>query len=275
MRTTVALLGLLIGSLQAEMVLWRASGTIAATSGSFADESLPVGEPVSIRMTYDDRAEEVILKNILGDVESDYRTAIDLTLTIEIGTRIWKGRTFSGSSALPHTFFTKVRSFSPTPESVTATVDRRDNGIFTSFPLSSVGEALSCEVSFLGPKTFLGVGIESLEVDPSVITTANGSLKSGASELQFDITPSSVEVLDLAQEPVSPTLNFSTLGNNFLINWRSSPFFTYRIERTLTLKEGDWTALETINGTGAAFTRQYPRGDSPEFYRIVTETKSP
>lgn len=275
MKATLALLSLLVTSLQAEIVLWKASGSITSASETFNDESLPIGSPVSIRMTYNDQSEEVILKSVLGDVESDFRTGIDLTLTIKIGNRTWEGKTVSGISALPHTFFTKVRSFTSTPESVTATVDTRDNGSFSSFPLGAPDSPHTIELNFLGPKTFLGVGIESLEIDPSVITNATGLLKSGSSQLQFDIEPASVQVLDLAREPVPPVINVSTPGNLFRINWRSSPFFTYRIERSLTLHSDSWSTVETINGTGAAFTRQYPRGESPEFYRIATDAKAP
>ncbi|YCM45626.1 hypothetical protein V2O64_06295 [Verrucomicrobiaceae bacterium 227] len=275
MKTSLTLLGLLMGSLQGEVVLWRATGNITSTSGSFVDPSLAPGEAVTIRMTYDDQTAEVIEKSTVGDIESDFRTEIDLTVTVQIGTRKWQAHVFSGGSLSPATFYTKIRNFSTSPESVTATVDSRDNGTFASFPFGPNDETRSIKLDFLGPKTFIGTGIESREIDPSVITTASGAIQSGSSQLKFEITPSSVEILNLAQEPVSPKINFSTPGNQFLIEWRSSPFFTYRIERSFTLDDNGWMEVETINGTGAAFSRQYLRGDSPEFYRIVTDSKTP
>ncbi len=283
MKPSFVLLGFLIGSLQAEIVLWRAAGTISATTGTFEDSSLPPGEAVSIRMTYDDRAlPDKPYNQSIGLVDTDYRTNVNLAIQITIGDHTWQGAVETGAGGTPsavgtlpppYTLVTKLRSFA-TNEEFEAQIHSGDLGDFDKFPFQVEGALSIINLNFKGPNTFLGIGIESLEVTPSLITTATGSISSGASQLRFDINPSSVEVLDLAQVPVSPAIHFSTQGDDVRINWRSSSFFSYRIERSLTLDDDGWTTIEAINGTGAAFTRQYPRGESPEFYRIVTDTKS-
>ena len=282
MRTTIVLLATLIGSLQAEIVLWKAAGAITVTSGNFVAPALPPGEPITIRMTYDDRATpDKPYNGSLGRVDTDYRSDIDLMIKITIGETIWQGTVATGlggtPSAIgtlppPYTLVTELRSY-PANEKFEAQIHDGDFGTFSSFPFQEENATSVINLQFSGPNTFLRIGIESLEIDPSVITVASGSIKSGLSQLQFSIDPASIKVLDLAQEPVSPLINLSTPDNNVRLNWRSSPFFIYRIERSLTLN--DWTALETINGTGAAFTRLYPRSEVPEFYRIVTDTKAP
>ena len=99
MRLAIALLGCLLSLASGEMVLWTASGSVNSTTGSFNAPSLAPDTPVSIRMTYDDRAiPDKPFNESFGRVSSDYRTDINLTIRITIGESQWEGNVITGIS---------------------------------------------------------------------------------------------------------------------------------------------------------------------------------
>ncbi|MEJ6644160.1 MAG: hypothetical protein QNL33_12990 [Akkermansiaceae bacterium] len=283
MRKTFALLATLTGLSSGEPVLWTATGSVTSTAGSFVDPSVPAGTPVTFRMTYNDRAiEDLPFTNSLGRVESDFRNDIDLSITLKIGELTWDGHVLTGLAGSPYTLVARLKSY-PAPESFEPAIRGDDAGTFESFPSLVEGQAPVLALNFSGPNTFLGAGIESLEIAPSVITSATGFLQSYQvpvagetppnNKLQFTLDPASVAVIDLADEPFSPALTVSTPGSDFEVRWRSDPRFLYRLEKKTALAGNDWSFVEEISGTGAFVSRRLPRESTTTYYRVVTGSK--
>ena len=263
------------GFAYAEPVLWTARGEVTTVQGSFAGSGVQANALVEIRMTYDDEAVEDELKNALGNVENDFRTDLNLTIEIKTGGHTWSGRITSGSNSAPYTLFTRLYNLFPGPEVFEANVDANDGADFALFPYASEAANKTLSLRFSGPNTFLGAGIQSFDIDPSSITSATGVIRSGSTsnQIQFTIDPATVSVIDLADEPVAPTIKVNTPGSDFELKWSSDPRFNYRLEKSLSLASQDWVLIENLSGTGATITRQFPRGNATTFYRIVAVSK--
>lgn len=290
MKTSLALLGCLMAPAFGEIVLWTASGTVDSATGNFDVPSLSADTPVSIRMTYDDRAiPDKPFNNFLGRVSTDYRTDIDLTIRVTIGEFQWEGNVTTGISGTanslnifppPYTLVTDVKSSSST-ESFTALLHSGDGATFSKFPFQIDEDLLRMNLDFKGPNTFLDGGIEVFDINHEFINTASGFIRMDdtvnetESLLNYTINPDSVSVINLKDEPFSPEIEFSTPGDDVVLNWRSDPRFSYRIEHTTNPEDAEWTNLESIDGTGAEISRTYSRTETTGFYRIITSTKSP
>ena len=266
-------------SLHAETVLWKSSGNLTTGTGVFFREDLSPNDPVAIRITYDDQAIQQLRAEALGQVESDYRTNIDLEATITIGSYTWKGIVESATTATPTTFITITKLF-PGAEIVTLTISSVDNGTFSDFPFR-LGESTSAiTLDFRGANnSFLDSGISADDIHPEELSSATGKITTGVgNDLSFTIDPTSLEVLFEADEtipPVAPVLSASSTTDNFILKWQSDFRFQYRVEATSDLASETWEVVETRFGTDAVITRTYPLDSAPLFYRVVALERPP
>lgn len=264
----------ILGIANADLVLWTAQGKVTTLAGTFQAAGIQAEDTVGFRMTYDDKADLVESKNVFGLVEADFRKNIHLTVTLTIGESIWSGTVASGSDPLPATLFTRFNS-NPGNEILEATLDGKDGGSFSAFPFALADANHTLSAKFTGPNTFLGNGIESLEIDPSVLTSATGFLRSGSSanQVQFTLDPTTVSVIDLADDPFAPVVTLATAGNDLEMAWPSDPRFDYRLEMTSELDAQEWTAVASFPGTGGPISRILPRGDTNTYLRVVAFSK--
>jgi hypothetical protein len=261
-------------SLNAETVLWKAKGAITSATGTFQGAAIEPGTEVGIRITYNDQAPPNIFTNVLGRIETEYLTEIELTFEIKVGTRIWKASVNSAESDTPRTFVTKASSF-PGAERVELLISSEDNGIFLNFPLRTSESNTLIDLNFASAtNSFLTSGISAVSIQPREITTALGVIRTGSpnNQLNFSITPSTIEVLNEADELVSPTapkISSHINGDSISLSWLSDRRFRYRIEGTSDLSAEQWVTVETRNGTSTPITRSYPLANRFRFYRVV------
>jgi len=126
---TLAFAVLTTASLPAEVVLWTANGTLGSGTGLFSRDDLLPDDPITIRVTYNDQATPDIRGQAVGRTEIDYRTDINLTVTISTDDYTWQGFVESASGLSPTTFVTVTNTF-PLIESVDITVLSSLNIIF-------------------------------------------------------------------------------------------------------------------------------------------------
>lgn len=261
-------------SLEAETVLWKANGAITSATGTFQDAAIESGTKVEIRITYNDQSTPNIFTNILGRIETEYLTEVELTFEIKVGTRIWTALVNSAESDTPRTFVTRASSFQGT-ERVEMLISSEDNGTFFNFPLRTSARNTLIDLNFTSiTNSFLTSGISAASIQPSEITHALGIIQTGSTDhqLTFSITPSTIEVLNEADESVRPTapkISSEINGDSISLSWLSDRRFRYRIEGTSNLSADQWVTVETRNGTSTQIFRSYPLANHFQFYRVV------
>ena len=275
----LALILSLTTAAQAEIVLWTTTGALTSGTGVFERADLPPGDPVTIRVTYDDQATQQIRGEALGQIQSDYRTDINLRITITSGENTWEGFVESGDSTGPTTFFTVIAPFQ-TSERADFTIDSIDNGSFPSFPFRLGQSAASIFLDFNGANNaFLGSGISATDIHPEELSSATGTISNGVgNRLSFTIDPTSLEVILEADEivpPIAPVLSLATTPTTALLSWQSDFRFRYQVESTADLSAPVWDIVETRFGTDAIITRIYPRPSRTLFYRVVALERPP
>lgn len=276
LRALISAIGLVTSclSLEAETVLWKANGAITSATGTFQHAAIESGKKVEIRITYNDQSTPDIFTNILGRIETEYLTEVGLTFEIKVGTRIWKALVNSAESDTPRTFVTRASSF-PGAERVEMLISSEDNGTFFSFPLRTSERNTLIDLNFSSAtNSFLTSGISAASIQPSKITHALGIIQTGSTDhqLTFSITPSTIEVLNEADESVRPTapkISSEINGDSISLSWLSDRRFRYRIEGTSDLSANQWATVETRNGTSTHISRSYPLANRLQFYRVV------
>jgi len=250
---TLALFVLSAIQLQAETVLWTASGTLGTGTGLFQRQDLPPGAPLQIRVTYDDQAVQQVRSQIFGQTTSDYRTNIQLNITITSGDHTWEGFVDSADSPpLPTTFLTITSTPSPNLnfiDQIQIDLSSEDNGTFPSFPFRLGDSTASFELDLIGNNnTFLDFGISPDDFNLSELGAFTGCIATGVGNaLPFTLDPASLVVIFEADEsidPFSPPLSLTTTGS--------------------------WNSIDNRFGTDATITRTYPRTEEKLFYRVVT-----
>ena len=276
LRALISAVGLFTSclSLEAETVLWKASGAITSATGTFQDAAIESGTKVEIRITYNDQSTPDIFTNILGRIETEYLTEVGLTFEIKVGTRIWKALVNSAESDTPRTFVTRASSF-PGTERVEMLISSEDNGTFFNFPLRTSERNTLIDLNFTSiTNSFLTSGISAASIQPSEITHALGIIQTGSTDhqLTFSITPSTIEVLNEADgsvRPTAPKISSEINGDSISLSWLSDRRFRYRIEGTSNLSADQWVTVETRNGTSTQIFRSYPLANHFQFYRVV------
>ena len=270
-------LGFLSLSLTAsgEIVVWKASGILEERIGIFLQEDLPTDASVTIRVTYDDTAAPQNLVNLPfpGRFEDDFRTDINLKVTLTIGSFEWEGLVESATTDTPTTFQTFTFNY-PGAERIELTIDTADNGSFSKFPFRISAEPASFALSLRGTNNnFLDSGISPSAINLSALSTAAGMISNGiGNELSFTLEPSSFEVFfekDETLPPIAPMVSGSVSSDSISLTWLSDIRFRYRIEGTSDLSSDQWTEMETRNGTSTPITRSYPFATTFRFYRVV------
>ncbi|MEN8785885.1 MAG: hypothetical protein ABF379_16110 [Akkermansiaceae bacterium] len=262
-------------AVQAETVLWKATGTVDRLSGSFDGQDLSVGDPLEFRMTHSDDVEPDPVTGVFGRVESDFQENINLNITITSGSRTWQGGVTSAITGSPRTFFTKITNPFPTAEFVEITATTLDQATFSSFPFRQGDDAAEISLSFLGANNeFLQGGISVLGFSISNLASATGTLSTGTSnELDFTLDTDSLEILfeddeiiTLPQFTVTAEINPESIA----LTWPTDLRFRYRVEGTSNLAAEEWAELEIRNGTSTLITRSYPLANTFRFYRVIT-----
>ncbi|MDB4774644.1 glycerate kinase, partial [Akkermansiaceae bacterium] len=207
-------------------------------------------------------------------IETEYLTEVELTFEIKVGTRIWTALVNSAESDTPRTFVTRASSFQGT-ERVEMLISSEDNGTFFNFPLRTSARNTLIDLNFTSiTNSFLTSGISAASIQPSEITHALGIIQTGSTDhqLTFSITPSTIEVLNEADESVRPTapkISSEINGDSISLSWLSDRRFRYRIEGTSNLSADQWVTVETRNGTSTQIFRSYPLANHFQFYRVV------
>ncbi|MDA7509312.1 hypothetical protein N9022_01110 [bacterium] len=276
LRALISAVGLFTSclSLEAETVLWKANGAITSATGTFQDAAIESGTEVEIRITYNDQSTPDIFTNIVGRIETEYLTEIELTFEIKVGTRIWTALVNSAESDTPRTFVTRASSF-PGTERVEMLISSEDNGTFFNFPLRTSERNTLIDLNFTSiTNSFLTSGISAASIQPSEITHALGIIQTGSTDhqLTFSITPSTIEVLNEADgsvRPTAPKISSEINGDSISLSWLSDRRFRYRIEGTSNLSADQWVTVETRNGTSTQIFRSYPLANHFQFYRVV------
>lgn len=260
-------------SIQAETVLWKATGNLTTGTGVFLRQDLSPDDPVTIRITYDDQAIPQLRGSALGQLDSDYRTSINLRVILTSGSYTWEGFVESAATTIPTTFLTITNTFQSL-ERVQLDISSADNGTFPNFPFRLGESDSSLFLNFrANSRDFLGSGISAGDIHPAELSSATGKISTGVgNNLTFTIEPTSLEVLFEADEtitPIAPVLTTSTNSENFILTWQSDFRFRYRVESTSDLSSDTWDEVETRFGTDAIITRIYPLTSSALFYRVV------
>jgi hypothetical protein len=180
----------------------------------------------------------------------------------------------SAESDTPRTFVTRASSFQGT-ERVEMLISSEDNGTFFNFPLRTSARNTLIDLNFTSiTNSFLTSGISAASIQPSEITHALGIIQTGSTDhqLTFSITPSTIEVLNEADEsarPTAPKISSEINGDSISLSWLSDRRFRYRIEGTSKLSADQWVTVETRNGTSTQIFRSYPLANHFQFYRVV------
>lgn len=278
--TLVLSASLVSSALQAETVLLSGSGTITAGLGNFQRSELPIGSPISFRVTYDDQATAAVSQDILGISFTNFNQNINLNISISAGPLTWTGLVTSAPDNAPLTFTTLTSAIPTGAEVISLRLDSEENGTFSSFPFRLSGEPSVIELTLSGQdNSFLGTGISVADIDLSNLETLAGTISStDANTLDFEIDLTSVNLLFERDEMLPfPAIipQISVAGDSVSLTWQSDALLDYVVESTDDLSSATWTTLETIQGTGTNLTHSLVDTNSRSFFRVITQTRPP
>ncbi len=264
--------------LLAETVLITGSGTITSSNGVFQDNQIPIDNPISFRITYDDQATAGFSAAPLGIQITNYSQNINLNVSITSGPLTWTGSVDSAPITAPFTVASATSTTVPSNEVLSIRLGSDELATFPTFPFRSTGDPATLTLSLSGPApSFLGSGISVDAVDLALVTTITGSIAtSTGNDLQFQITPSSANILFEADEnsALAAVVPFiETTSDLASLTWESDASVDYLIESTTDLSVSTWTPVLTVQGTGSSLSRSFPLSEERNFFRIVTQAR--
>ena len=237
--------------LKASIVVWTATGTVSSATGVYAPNGIDPDTPVSIEMKYDDQAGKDQVKiTVFGDfilLESDFKTAIDLNISVTIGELVWKGSIGTGGASDIRTLYMKTSNTTQT-DTLAATIHPNDGATIELFPFAVDGQTNQIELNFSSAdQSFLtdAISVDSFNVDAA--EGASGFFQSGtANKVSFTLDPSSIEIVNEVIPTPTPILSLERTNDNLEISWESVLDVNYVLQSSTTLEVDSWSDASPI-----------------------------